>query len=477
MECSLKWLTNILVLSGILLFGMPVQAQVKFIHEVLEYTPAPGQFINKEPWGHPSSAQSIIGSINGSLSLGVFGGYVVFRFDTPVINHADNPYGIDFIIFGNPFSHFSEPGIVSVMKDENGNGLPDDTWYELAGSDYFFSSTLYNHKVTYQNPGGEIAKPIPWSDNLGNNGIIEVKSFHTQPYYPSADLFPHVSNQQYELSGTRIRGFVDLSNPGVIISRRRRFGYTDNTVRGKEPWDFPGNPYSATPGNAGGDGFDISWAVDQDGNYVDLDKIHFIKVHTAILDDAGWLGEISTEITGAVMVSPGHATNQAIDIVVIKDVPPVIYPGFKLEAYAFRNGRIMKDRKISWITSLSDSWIDDENTLHAGGPGQITIQAYTNDNPAVYAEIQAKVEMPANAGWLPGKNIFLSPNPARDRVFIKGIDKAEVAIFDMAGTLVRLIPSYSSGTAICTGDMAPGVYVVRIVTGNSIISARFSIIR
>jgi len=116
----------------IVFFLLPGVSVSQFVQKIHEYKPAPGQFINKEPFGTHNAAQSIVGTINGGLSLGAFGGYVIFSFEEPVKNHPDNPFGVDFIIFGNPMPTFSEPGIVSVMKDENGNRLPDDTWYELA---------------------------------------------------------------------------------------------------------------------------------------------------------------------------------------------------------------------------------------------------------------------------------------------------------------------------------------------------------
>ena len=56
-------------------------AEAQYISEVLEYTPAPGQFINSAPWGVPQSARSLVGGVNGSMSLGAFGGTVVFRSD------------------------------------------------------------------------------------------------------------------------------------------------------------------------------------------------------------------------------------------------------------------------------------------------------------------------------------------------------------------------------------------------------------
>jgi len=39
--------------------------------------------------------------------------------------------------------------------------------------------------------------------------------------------------------------------------------------------------------------------VDSLGNTVTLTNIRFIKVQTAVLQQAGWLNEVSTEIRGA----------------------------------------------------------------------------------------------------------------------------------------------------------------------------------
>ena len=76
-------------------------SKAQYISQVMEYRPAPGQLINEVPWGTPTAAHSIVEDITGSLSLGSFGGYVVFRFATPVENDPLNPFGVDFTIFGN----------------------------------------------------------------------------------------------------------------------------------------------------------------------------------------------------------------------------------------------------------------------------------------------------------------------------------------------------------------------------------------
>lgn len=44
--------------------------------------------------------------------------------------------------------------------------------------------------------------------------------------------------------------------------------------------------------------FDIDWAVDEQGNHVDLEEINFVKVVNGTFQYCGWLGETSTEVTG-----------------------------------------------------------------------------------------------------------------------------------------------------------------------------------
>ena len=46
--------------------------------------------------------------------------------------------------------------------------------------------------------------------------------------------------------------------------------------------------------------FDISNAVNADGSPANLDGIDFIKVQSSVFQIAGWLNEVSTEVSGAV---------------------------------------------------------------------------------------------------------------------------------------------------------------------------------
>ena len=110
------------------------------------------------------------------VSLGAFGGSITLYFAQGIQNDPANPYGVDFTIYGNPTPTWSEPGIIQVMKDENHNGIPDETWYEIAGSEHFWNTTTSFYEVTYQNSGLNQASDIHWSDNLGGSGVIPENS-------------------------------------------------------------------------------------------------------------------------------------------------------------------------------------------------------------------------------------------------------------------------------------------------------------
>lgn len=278
----------------------------KYISNVLDFRPAVGQFINEIPQYVPGNTEAnlinaakkaLVGSNTTMVSLGGFGGYVVFGFDHTI----PNMNGRDFKILGNAFwgseasearSGSCEPGIILVAYDKNKNGRPDeDEWYEIAGSEYFKTTTTKNYSITYTKPdpnkqpvaGEEFwqvdIEYIKWQDNLGNSGYKTRNAFHDQSYFPL-----WIANASYSLKGTRIKdNFYDQSGTGNYwVGKSFDFGYADNA-----------------PNNDEGSNIDISWAVDKSGNYVKLPGIDFIKVHTGINQEAGWLGEVSTEVAGA----------------------------------------------------------------------------------------------------------------------------------------------------------------------------------
>lgn len=276
-----------------------------WITKVYEYCPAPGQFVNEMPQYEDGDTyadilqkceESISGKNDVMISLGGYGGYVTFGFDHTVVNE---PGKKDLRIWGNAFYELlnpdekggsAEPGIVMVSYDVNMNGIPDDPWYELAGSEYHKPETIHNYTLTYSRPD-RAREPvpdydypyltdlyyIPWVDSEGNTGYMPKNSFHVQEYYPK-----WVNTDELTFTGTRLApNAVDTSGMGTYyILYSYDWGYVDN-----HPNDF-----------ADLNSFDIDRAVDADGNPVHLPGVDFVRVYTGLNQYCGWLGETSTEI-------------------------------------------------------------------------------------------------------------------------------------------------------------------------------------
>ncbi len=369
-----------------------LKTQGQFVSGVADYLPAPGQYTNADFIGTPAAANSLIGTNRGMVSLGAFGGSVTLEFSSGIKNDPGNPYGVDFTIFGNPTTTWSEPGIMQVMKDENKNGLPDDTWYEIAGSDHYWNSTTSGFEITYQNNALNAPGDIHWTDNQGKYGIIPANSFHLQSYYPKADLFQKVATDKYTLTGTRLQGQIDLSIPGVVNSYRRAFGYADNTPVLSTTENLPDNPYTAEIEGSGGDAIDIDWAIDKLGNHVKLDEINFIRIYTGMNALAGWLGEISTEITGIRDVEPASVSGLR-SMVVMQDLPPKIREGeiFDVNAIFFESGIKVENAAINWSVSNPELASVENGQLKALKNGKIRLRASSANNSGIFTEKELEV--------------------------------------------------------------------------------------
>ena len=142
---------------------------------------------------------------------------MVIGFDHSVENV---PGEYDLILEGNAFAGSSEPGIVWVMQDENGNGLPDDTWYELKGS---ASAEEMSRKyvITYYRPTQERGNSI-WSDNYGNAGSVDANGYHGQTFF-----FPMFIEEDFMHFGTRLASKVEIRG-GLWYNGEYDWGYVDN---------------------------------------------------------------------------------------------------------------------------------------------------------------------------------------------------------------------------------------------------------
>lgn len=259
--------------------------------KVFEFRPAPGQFVNENYTATTMDEACTYAEgrmvQTAYVSLGGFGGYIVVGFDHSI----DNDGNYNIAITGNAFDGSSEPGILWVMQDENGDGLPNDTWYELRGSEYGKEETIQDYAVTYYRPSAP-GQSVPWTDNRGGNGSVEyLGAFHTQDYYYPA----WVGADSYTLRGTCLKSrSYDASGNGTYwVNPAFDWGYADNF----SPIDrlTDDDNHNAAPAD---NHFKISNAVTFDGKEANLKYVDFVKVQVGLNTQCGWLGEVSTEVFG-----------------------------------------------------------------------------------------------------------------------------------------------------------------------------------
>ena len=331
-----KWI----IVLMLLVMTCMMQAQNRsYITRVFDYRPAPGQFVNTLPEynageprdsvlarclrdigpdievlidydddDNPFVVDSIVKPVSAAfITLGSYGGYVTFGFDHPLVNV---PGEYDLQIFGNAFGSdsvavaggSSEPGIVMVGVDSDGDGVPGDgdQWYELAGSEHSHAKTQKGFEITYYRPDDDVDTPhVRWTCNSVDSlqeGYVHVNSFHTQPYWPQ-----WIDGDKMTFMGTKLRcNAQDVNGNGsYFLQYFFDWGYVDN----RTDYDWLGD-YDQAVRNKMNLGFDLDWAVDATGKSVHLTHVDFIKVYSGLLQECGWLGETSTEVKGAIDLHP-----------------------------------------------------------------------------------------------------------------------------------------------------------------------------
>ncbi len=248
-----------IVATGCFLAALPCSADT-FVGKVIQYEPGTGfatDFASNEGF---TDTTSIVGSpsrITGGdfggpvdpfnppykkehlLSLGE-GGSVTLEFPTPVFNNPGNPFGIDFIIFGSA-------GFIIINGDFSGGGITDGSTFG-------------------QNTGNTQVSVSP-----DNQTFFTLNSIQS----PTVDG-PHPTD-----------GSGDFSQPV-----NPDFGAEHFSDQGLEGIRRLYN------GSAGGTGYDLSWAVDESGNPVDLFVVKYIRIQVL---------EGHSEIDGVSVVSPSLA--------------------------------------------------------------------------------------------------------------------------------------------------------------------------
>ena len=235
-------------------------------------------------------------NVTPCASLGNFGGYITWFYKDGIENDSRNPYGVDFIVFGNSFdgtNEAAEPGNILVSEDGT-------DWYTLSGSIHYDNNAIWNQKVTYTNSNG-LAQYV-FEDRVSGVSRFAYPQVY---YYPlHADLVP-ADLSSFTTTGTLLIPDSELNEYGNTRPPYPAFGYAD-TGMAEICTNEASNPYTGivrngdygnrVTTNRDGDACDISWAVDDNGNPKKLDKIHYIKVQTASFIDNGYIGEKSTEV-------------------------------------------------------------------------------------------------------------------------------------------------------------------------------------
>lgn len=348
---------------------------------VMEFHPAPGQFVNTMPEYEDGDTESSIcqkatedladGNI---LCLGTYGGYMTVKFDHAIQNKP----GSDFRVKGNGFYSNAdpaygsetiggsfEPGIVEVGV---GNSPKTAKWYELAGSEYYTTEvhdfTIHYFKPTSE-PTSSLDNYIRWEATWTENGVRKDSTgyhahnpYHKQSYWPSWEKGDTLTFHGGKLPNNAI----DQSGKGTywVLYRYAKdsYGYADASLNTDE--------YST---------FDIDWAVDSLGNRVELPEINFIRVKTGLFQYCGWLGETSTEVAGFedLHLVDGYDAN-----------PIVLFPPCATPSVSYENGRLnlaCATDGASYHYTIATA----NNNEGETSASSIAIQAPTQYSVAVYA--------------------------------------------------------------------------------------------
>lgn len=286
---------------------------------VVDYKPAPGQFVNdpnfNDPlraFGPPRGGGTRTADNSSLVTLGGFGGSITLEFGHTVEDDPLNPFGMDAIVFGNTFwpgdnleTHWAECATIEISLDANQNGEADDGWYLI--------------------PGPHIPEPtvqyliVMWDDDVSDDTYPPALASWIPPRPPGI-----WETAAYAIPLDVFGGSVTW-NPAVDGAAEGFFGYAeytptlnlgdlnaDNVVDDPDLdvetfYSRPDDPHRVgiSAGSGGGDAFDIAWAIDPDtGEPAELSGFDFIRLTSAVHVLASALGEKSAEIDAVADAAP-----------------------------------------------------------------------------------------------------------------------------------------------------------------------------
>lgn len=411
---------------------------------------------NKNP--DTNTPKFLNGYVSTGVSLGMAGGYVQFDMgDNPIENNANNPYGIDFIVYGNAFVGNPEAAGVMVSND----GIK---WYTLAGSRHYMNGTQWNQKISYvriEGPeqralksGTFTADGVYYSKNYNSpseqtqsaiNAAISAANWDVVPasgtgsalnlsYWPEWATRVVNNAAQEEYYGNVWKLGTDSHIPAVASTENNagvnwdkadttstvpngaevitysgltlvpddtqvlgsnptqaqmtdvyQWGYADVRVNGSA-YGTAINPYAsaASVGN-GGDGFDLSWAVDENGEPVSISSAKYIRVYSAVLFNAGIFGETSAEVCGLYVANGTGSTSISKDLVV-KNSANVEVPTTNMGVSEIASGTVNLSSEAEYVY-VNGTLVEESTysfTISAGQMVQIITQ---NGNESPYITV------------------------------------------------------------------------------------------
>ena len=300
------------------------------------------------------------GYVSTGVSLGMAGGYVQFDMgNNRIQNNANNKYGIDFIVYGNAFKGNPEAAGVQVSNDGvnwytlagSRHYMSDTKWNQnisyikiatantTIGGKSFAKAGIYV-STDFAAPSSDNASDVDaavalatWTGIPQLTGSTYPKTYTTDtpaaaawwPEYASNENYGNVWNIGNAVNGvswlrngtaevitytgvTTAEDDMVVLNEGATAAPTQaemtdvyQWGYADVRVNGSQYGTVVNNPYAAAPSTdagAGGDGFDLSWAVKADGTPIALSSVRYVRVYSAVLFSAGVFGETSAEVCG-----------------------------------------------------------------------------------------------------------------------------------------------------------------------------------
>ena len=347
------------------------------------------------------------GYVSTGVSLGMAGGYVQFDMgNNRIENNANNKYGIDFIVYGNAFKGNPEAAGVQVSNDGvnwytlagSRHYMTGTKWNQnisyikiaaantTIGEKSFAKAGIYV-STDFAAPSSDSASAVDaaisaasWTGVPQLIGNTYPKTYTTDtpaaaawwPEYASDEKYGNVWNIDNTVNGVSwlrngtaevitYTGITTVEDDMVVLNKGAtaapsqaqmtdvyQWGYADVRVNGSQYGTVVNNPYAAAPSTdagAGGDGFDLSWAVKADGTPVSISSARYVRVYSAVLFNAGIFGETSAEVCGLYVANSTGSGASSKELTV----------GFGFDSYTLTDGSTLElDAETYTVTSSAE---------------------------------------------------------------------------------------------------------------------------